>query len=68
MLILNRRTNESIVIDNNIEITVLSISTNQIKIGVNAPKNIEIFRKEIWLRARDEQNTDVLNDNKEVQQ
>ncbi|MGD9109260.1 MAG: carbon storage regulator CsrA [Gammaproteobacteria bacterium] len=76
MLILTRRANESIVIDNDIEITILSTSANKVQIGIDAPKNIEVFRKEIWLRiqskknqARDE-NIDLLTggDNQEVQQ
>ncbi|MGD9153134.1 MAG: carbon storage regulator CsrA [Gammaproteobacteria bacterium] len=56
MLILTRRTNESIIVDNNIEITVLSISANQVKMGIDAPKKVEVFRKEIWLRIRAERN------------
>lgn len=56
MLILTRRANESIVIDNEIEVTVLSILENKIRIGVDAPKNIQVFRKEIWLRIQDKKN------------
>lgn len=56
MLVLTRKPNESIQIGDNIEITVLSISGDQIKIGINAPKNIEIHRKEIYLAIQNENN------------
>jgi len=47
MLILSRRLNESIIIDNNIEITVLDVNRGQIKIGIKAPENISVNREEI---------------------
>ncbi|MBD8071399.1 carbon storage regulator CsrA [Bacillus sp. PS06] len=56
MLVLTRKKNESIQIGDNIEITVLSISGDQIKLGINAPKNVEIHRKEIYLSIQDENN------------
>ncbi|WIV12047.1 carbon storage regulator CsrA [Proteiniborus sp. MB09-C3] len=48
MLILTRKTNESIVINNNIEIIVVGIEDGKVKLGINAPKNIDIHRKEIY--------------------
>lgn len=54
MLALSRKLGESIVIDENIEITVLSISENQIKLGIDAPKHISIHRKEIFLQIQEE--------------
>ena len=47
MLALSRKKNEAIVINNNIEITVLDIRGDQIKIGIAAPKDIPIYRKEV---------------------
>ena len=54
MLALSRKTNESIMIGNDIEISVLEIRGDQVKIGINAPKNVPIFRKEIFLQIEEE--------------
>ncbi|RFB11029.1 carbon storage regulator [Bacillus sp. HNG] len=56
MLVLTRKMNESIIIDGDIEITILSVSGDQIKIGVDAPKHVEIHRKEIYLEIQNENN------------
>ena len=47
MLILTRKKGESIVIDDNIEVTILESSDGKIKLGIEAPKNIDIHRKEV---------------------
>jgi carbon storage regulator len=47
MLVLSRRTNETLVIDNNIRFTVLSVHGNQVRIGIEAPEDIIILREEI---------------------
>ncbi|MGM0843783.1 MAG: carbon storage regulator CsrA [Bacillota bacterium] len=54
MLVLTRKTGEAIKIDDAIEITVLSIKGDQIKLGIEAPKNIDIHRKEIYLSIQAE--------------
>jgi len=54
MLALTRKIGESIVIADNIEITVIAITGDQIKLGINAPKNISIHRKEIYLQIQEE--------------
>jgi carbon storage regulator len=61
MLALSRRKNEAIVINNNIEITVLDIRGDQIKLGISAPKEIPIYRKEVYIQIQNEnkQATDV---------
>ena len=56
MLILTRRSNETLVIGNNISITVLDIQGNQVRIGINAPKEISVHREEVYLRIQDENN------------
>jgi len=56
MLVLTRKINESIKIGDDIEITILSVSGEQIKIGIEAPKHIEIHRKEIYLDIQSENN------------
>lgn len=54
MLILSRKTEEAIVINGNIEIRILDIGNGVVKIGINAPKNVEIHRKEIFDKIREE--------------
>ncbi|RTR36371.1 carbon storage regulator [Robertmurraya yapensis] len=54
MLVLTRKKNESIIIDEHIEITILEVSGDQIKIGINAPKKVEIIRKEILEKVESE--------------
>ena len=48
MLVLTRKKNQSIIIADNIEIVVVDIKGDQIKLGVNAPKNISVHRKEVY--------------------
>ena len=52
MLALSRKQGESIVIGNNIEITVLEAKGDQVKIGISAPKSVPVYRKEITHRFR----------------
>jgi carbon storage regulator len=47
MLILTRKQNESIIIGDNIEVIVTRVSGNKVRIGVSAPRNIAVYRKEI---------------------
>ncbi len=53
MLALARKVNESIVINNDIEITVLDIKGDQVKLGIAAPKTIPIYRKEIYVQIQE---------------
>lgn len=54
MLALTRKKGESLVVNNNIEITVLEIRGDQIKLGVSAPKDVPIYRKEVYLQIQEE--------------
>lgn len=54
MLILSRKKDESIIIDGNIEIKIVELEDGKVKIGIEAPRNIEIMRKEIYKRIQDE--------------
>ena len=54
MLALARKVNESIMIGNDIEITVLEIKGDQIKLGVKAPKSVPIYRKELYVQVQEE--------------
>jgi len=51
---LTRKRNESIVVGDNIEITVVDIQGDQVRIGINAPKSVSIHRKEIYLEIQAE--------------
>lgn len=48
MLVLTRKTGQKLIIDNQIEVTVLEVKGDAVKIGINAPKHIAIFREEIF--------------------
>jgi carbon storage regulator len=61
MLVLGRKVGESIVIDDNIEITVTSIEADLIKLGISAPKEIPVHRKEIYLEIQEENKRAVSN-------
>ena len=60
MLALSRKVNQSIIVNDDIEITVLEIKGDQIKIGIEAPKSVPIYRKEIYTQIRDA-NTEAAN-------
>ena len=61
MLALSRKQGESIVIGNNIEITVLEAKGDQVKIGISAPKSVPVYRKEIYAQIQDENREAVAN-------
>ncbi len=54
MLVLTRKKDQSIIINENIEITVLEVQGDQVRIGINAPKSISIHRKEVFVQIADE--------------
>lgn len=54
MLILSRKTDESIIIDDDIEVKVLEVKGDKVKIGIDAPKKIKIFRKELYKEIQNE--------------
>ncbi len=54
MLILTRKLGESIIIDDNVQISVIEINKNNIKIGVNAPKELTIYREEVFVKIKEE--------------
>ena len=63
MLALSRKKNEAIIVNNNIEITVLEIRGDQVKLGIAAPKEIPIYRKEVYVQIQQENQaaTDISN-------
>ena len=48
MLILSRKTNQKIVIGENVEITIIEVKGEQVKIGIEAPRNLKVFRREVY--------------------
>ena len=54
MLILTRRVGESVVIGNEVTVTVLGVKGNQVRIGVNAPRDVTVHREEIFERIKRE--------------
>lgn len=64
MLILTRRVGETIIIDNNIRITVLAAKGNQLRLGIDAPADVEVHREEIYQRIYGTGNTE--NDDTET--
>ena len=54
MLILTRRVGETLMIGDEVTVTVLGVKGNQVRIGVNAPKNVSVHREEIYERLRQE--------------
>ena len=54
MLALARKLGESIMLGNDIEVTLLEIKGDQVKIGISAPKSVPIYRKEIYLQIQEE--------------
>ena len=55
MLILTRRVGETVMIGNEVTVTVLGVKGNQVRIGVNAPKDVAVHREEIYERIRREE-------------
>ncbi len=53
MLALSRKKNEALIINNNIEVTVLEIKGDQVKIGITAPKEVPIYRKEVYIQIQE---------------
>lgn len=60
MLALSRKRNEALIINNNVEITILEIKGEQVKLGITAPKDVPVYRKEVYLQIQ-EANKEAVN-------
>ncbi len=54
MLVLTRKTNQSIMIGDDVEISVLAVSGDKVRIGISAPRDVPVFRKEVYLSIQAE--------------
>lgn len=64
MLILTRRVGETVMIGDDVTVTVLGVKGNQVRIGINAPKNVAVHREEIFERIKREQQSEIEANNK----
>jgi carbon storage regulator len=62
MLILTRRVGETVMIGDEVTITVLGVKGNQVRVGINAPKSVAVHREEIYERIKREQQGDASGD------
>ena len=53
MLALSRKKNEAIVVNNNVEITILEIKGDQVKLGISAPREVPVYRKEVYVQIQE---------------
>ncbi len=59
MLVLTRKSNQSIMIGDDVEISVLSVMGEKVRIGIRAPRSIPVFRKEVYLEIQDERSREA---------
>jgi carbon storage regulator len=58
MLVLTRKTNQSIMIGDEIEVSVLAVSRDKIRLGITAPRDVPVYRKEVYLSIKEEADAD----------
>ena len=60
MLALSRKKNEALIVNNNVEITILEIKGEQVKLGITAPREVPVYRKEVYVQIQDS-NREAVN-------
>ena len=60
MLALSRKKGEAIIVNNNVEITIIEVKGDQVKLGISAPKSVPIYRKEVYAQIQ-EANKEAMN-------
>jgi carbon storage regulator len=68
VLVLTRKTNQSIMIGDDVEISVLAVTGDKVRIGITAPREIPVFRKEVYLSIQAEKLQAAVGSRKDVQQ
>ena len=68
MLVLTRRANQSIVIGDNVVITVLEVRGDQVRIGIRAPRDVDVHRDEVWLELQEANRAAALADRSVVEE
>lgn len=66
MLVLSRKKNEALVINNNVEVTVLEIKGEQVKLGITAPREVPVYRKEVYVQIQDSNKESINMDGMEA--
>ena len=67
MLALSRKKGEAILIGDDVEISIIDIRGDQIKLGITAPREIPVYRKEVYIQIQEENKASVLNSGKAIQ-
>jgi len=65
MLALSRKKNEAIIVNNNVEITILDIKGDQVKLGITAPREVPVYRKEVYVQIQESNKESMNMDNVE---
>ena len=65
MLALSRKKNEAIVVNNNVEITILDIKGDQVKLGITAPREVPVYRKEVYVQIQESNKEAMTAENME---
>jgi carbon storage regulator len=68
MLILTRRVGETLMVGDDVTVTVLGVKGNQVRIGVNAPKEVSVHREEIYMRIQAEKNGQSASHDRSTEQ